>query len=85
MTNKEAIEILTPELEQLFLGHGYDLLTENSTKFMQALDHALEILEKFDDAVEVEHKRAGFIFNLNDKAIASTSTHKFYAIPKEQD
>ena len=88
LTNKEAIEILT------YANEWRRCCDEPSTRTMKmpdpkqfgfALDHAIEVLKRFDGAVEVNvgNNCDQPTFVGNENFIDYADNHKLYAVPKE--
>jgi len=79
MTNKEAI--ITLKTHPI----NSDLWGLDRTKYLNALEVAIEALQRFENAVEVE------VMNHLDEVKSETGyyihtgEHTFYAVPKEQD
>ena len=93
LTNKDAIEILT------YANEWRRCCDEPSTRTMKmpdpkqfgfALDHAIEVLKRFDGAVEVvqissidPNDGCLYAFLNEDKEVTRLEKHKLYAVPKE--
>jgi hypothetical protein len=77
--NKEAIETIKKNYP-----------SSNYTMLREALDHAIEVLKRFDGAVEVAWVAGNIMsdggIKLKEKPFQfiNTSNHKLYAIPKEK-